>query len=305
MSLLSDTRDTPRTVWALVQLLAAHDGELERNGVWGWMDPFDTGKDDQGRPKAGNALDQTIGAASSLGLVDTDAAAGTVTLAASDLPDDLAGFGDWVHNHLARVPANHPDRVVLETLAWFVASFARNKGTAWVRDHNRDSLAEAINTALLSDSSDGAEDNRFNTSKWPRWREWVGFMGLGLEAPGTLFYPYPTTRLQRELEGLGNRLGFDHEIDAAPFLTAVAETMPYLDGGTLFEQAARRIGWHPNPWGLSTPLSVALRDLHEEGHIRLRMYGDTRDAFTLSPDTTSALKAIRTLTILAREGSND
>jgi hypothetical protein len=70
------------------------DGELERNGVWGWMDPFDTGKDDQGRPKAGNALDQTIGAASSLGLVDTDAAAGTVRLAAADLPEDLAGFGD-------------------------------------------------------------------------------------------------------------------------------------------------------------------------------------------------------------------
>jgi hypothetical protein len=305
MSLLSDTRGTPRTIWALVQLLAAHDGELERAGVWGWMDPFDTGKDDQGRPKAGNALDQTIGAASSLGLVATDIAAGTVRLAEADLPEDLVGFGDLVHAHLARVSADHPDSVVLEALAWFVASSARNKGTAWVHDHNRDSLAETINAALLSDSPGGTEDNRFNTSKWPRWREWVGFMGLGLEAPGTLFYPYPTTRLQRELEGLGNRLGFDHEIDAAPFLTAVAETMPYLDGGTLFEQAARRIGWHPNPWGLSTPLSVALRDLHEEGHIRLRMYGDTRDAFTLSPDTTSALKAIRTLTILAREGSND
>jgi hypothetical protein len=46
MSLLSDTRGTPRTIWALVQLLAAHNGELERVGVWGWMDPFDTGKDD-------------------------------------------------------------------------------------------------------------------------------------------------------------------------------------------------------------------------------------------------------------------
>jgi hypothetical protein len=34
------------------------------------------------------------------------------------------------------------------------------------------------------------------------------------------------------------------------------------------------------------------------------MYGDTRDAFTLSPDPTSTLKAIRTLTILAGEGGN-
>jgi len=110
--------------------------------------------------------------------------------------------------------------------------------------------------------------------------------------------------LQRELEGLGSRLGFDHEINAAPFLAAVAETMPYLDGGTLFEQAAHRIGWHPNPRELSTPLSVAMRDLHEEGRIRLKMYSDTRDAFTLSPDPTSALKAIHTLTILAGEENN-
>ena len=42
MSLLSDTRGTPGTIWALVQLLAAHDGELERAGIWGRMDPFDS-----------------------------------------------------------------------------------------------------------------------------------------------------------------------------------------------------------------------------------------------------------------------
>jgi hypothetical protein len=99
-------------------------------------------------------------------------------------------------------------------------------------------------------------------------------------------------------------LGFDKEVDAAEFLNAVAESMPYLDSGGLFDTAARRIRWNPNPRTLSTPLSVALRDLHEEGHIQLKTYGDTRDAFTLSQDPTSTLKAVRTVTIHAKEGAN-
>ena len=101
---------------------------------------------------------------------------------------------------------------------------------------------------------------------------------------------------------LGKRWDSIMSLDAAVFLKAVAETMPYLDGGSLFDGAARRIRWKPNPRELSTPLSVALRDLHEEGRIQLKMYGDTRDAFTLSQDQTSTIKAVRTVTIYSQGG---
>lgn len=300
MSLLSDTRGTPRTVWSLVQLLAAHDGQLDRDGVWGWLDPFDTGMED-GKKKAGNPVDQTIGAAASLELVAADRSA--VRLLVDPPPSELAAFADWVHERLVGLPPDHADSVLLETFAWYVASCGEKKGTRWVKEHKQERLADQIDGALRTEMAEPPSERRFNTTKFPRWHDWIGFVGLGTELPGSrFFYPYITERLQRELPTLALELGTGHEIEGAEFLSALGRRMPYVDGGSLFETAARRIRWNPSPRQLSPVPSIALREVHDDGLIELRMYGDTRDAYGLTYDPTHRIQAFRTVTIKEATG---
>lgn len=300
MSLLSDTRGTPNTVWALIRLLSSHAGELEREAVWGWLDPLDTRIDEHGHTKKGNTFDQTLGAAASLGLIESDRNSNTVRLLVSDPPTDIHGFSDWVHEHLATIPPDDSDSVVLEAYSWFVASCAKEKGTIWIKSLSREQLADKINMALLSDRRTADEENRFNTTKLPRWREWIGFIGLGIDMPSTArptFYPYVTERLEREVKKLTQGFRSDEEISASTFLMALAERMPYIDGGAHFDVAAKRIGWKPTPRQLSIVLSNSLRELHDEGLLELKMYGDTRDAFTLSPDPTHRVESFLTVTL--------
>jgi hypothetical protein len=309
MSLLSDTRGTPHTVWAVVNLLNSNNGELGREALWGWMDPFNTGLDEHGKAKAGNVLDQTLGAAASLDLIETDRSTNTIRLSVSSTPSTLSSFSDWVHGRLTSVPLEHPDSVVLEAYAWLVASCAKNKGTTWIRLRSRNQLADAINTALISEQTGSNEDNRFNSTKLPRWRDWLGFMGLGLDMPtddrGTTFYPSVTERMERELNKLRMEFGTEKEVEGSEFLSAIAGRMPYIDGGAQFNLAAKRIAWKPNPRQLSIVTSTALRDLHDDGLIELKMYGDTRDAYILSADATHRFNSFKTITLKATETADE
>jgi hypothetical protein len=308
MSLLSETRGTPRTVWSLIKLLSSHNGELELEAVWGWLDPFDTGIDEHGEKKSGSAVEQTLGAATSLNLIEVDRNTNRVRLTVSDVPLGIDAFSDWVHDRLTRIPLNHPDSVVLEAFAWIVASCAKSKGTNWIRVLSRNQFADAVNSALMSDQGGVPGDPRFNPTKVPYWRDWIGFVGLGLDMPtsgrtGT-FYPYVTERLEREVkkigDGLSDKVGQYPEIEATEFLTSIAKLMPYLDGGAHFALAAKRIGWNPTRRQLSIVASTALRELHDDGVLELKMYGDARDAYTLATDPTHKLEAFRTVMLKDR-----
>jgi hypothetical protein len=308
MSLLSDTRGTPNTVWALIHLLSTNAGELQQEGVSGWLDPLDTRIDEHGKTKKGNTFDQTLGAAASLGLIENDRNSKTIKLLVSDLPSDIQGFSDWVHEHLATIPLEDSDSVVLEAFAWFVASCAKEKGTDWIKSLSREQLADNINAALLSDRKIADEENRFNTTKLPRWRDWVGFMGLSIEMPSTgrpTFYPYVTGRFEREVKQLSEKLGHDEEITAATFLAALSERMPYVDGGAHFNLAAKRIGLKPTPRQLSIVLSNSLRELHDEGVLELKTRGDARDVYTLSKDQTHRIESFLTVTIKSPEAPHE
>jgi hypothetical protein len=309
MSLLSDTRGTPNTVWAVVNLLSSHQGELQRDALWGWMDPFNTGMDEYGKPKKGNLLDQTLGAATSLGLIETDRSTSLIRLVESPVPSSLSLFSDWVHDRLISSPMDHPDSVLLETYAWFVITCAQNKGTTWIRLLSQNDLVDKIDTALRSDRTGIDEESRFNLTKVARWRDWIGFIGLGLEMPsnerGMTFYPCVTERLERELMTLIERFGTDKELEASEFLSAVSERMPYIDGGLQFNIAAKRIGWKPNPRQLSIVMSNCLRDLHDDGLIEMKMYGDTRNAYSLAPDPTHRFDSFNTVTLKSRGIANE
>jgi hypothetical protein len=292
MSMMTDIQGTPERVWSLVSLVDAHGGEITRHVVKSWLDPFDTD------PK-GTALDDTIGAATSLEILATDSSSKTITLQLKELPRNMEGFADWVHGRLTQVPADHGDSVVLEVLAWFVARSAKEKGTTWIAGYSTQALCDQIR----HDIRVGSDDKRFNPTRYPRWRDWVGFIGLGVEVPrgaSSPFYPYVTERLEKVVGKLAPQLSVNSNIEAGEFLAAVAKEMPYVDGGRLFRNALERVGTTSQPRQLSPVLSVALRELDEEGVIKLRMHGDARDAFLLTHDPTHKLQAFREVIIKGR-----
>lgn len=288
MSLMSDTQGTPERVWALVQLLVAHGGRIPREEVRHWLDPL-------GSPiREATAITQTVGAASSLALVKHDTTSKSVALSSNDAPRDLLAFTDWVHNRLVGLSESHPDAVVLRAFAWFVANSAEQQGTTWMNGRTNTELADSIRSALGNDS----EGATFNATRYPRWRDWITFLGLGYDMPlkgTTIFFPYVVERMRRLRVDIFNDFDAREEVDAEAFLGTLSTLMPYLDGGTLFADMAQRIGWTPSSGSLSPVTSTALRELHDRGVFALRMYGDTRGAWALSPDPTHKIQAFRTV----------
>lgn len=296
MSLMSDTQGTPERVWSLVSLLRAHGGKLEREGVRVWLDPFET-------DSKGTAVQQTIGAAASLDLVESDRAGGTVRLLVDELPETQTDFTDWVHAKLVNTHPEDANSVVLDAYAWFIANSGKEKGTTWAQAMSTDALTERIRVDLTPEGEEG----RFNKTRYPRWRDWIAFMGLGIDLPltgGKAFYPYATARFEREMGWLRKQFGTGQEIAAEAFLDAVVRRMPYLDLGDLFQTAASRIRWSPPQRQLSIVFSTALRELDDEGVLELKMYGDAPNAFTLHYDQTRRKEAFVSVVLNPVEGGN-
>src|SRR3546814_6038283 len=95
----------------------------------------------------------------------------------------------------------------------------------------------------------------------------LGLM-VSLPLPSQL-YPLADGRLIRELARVGTHR--DQEVSADAFLAGLAVRLPYLDGGRMFLEATRRLGHSPAPRRLSPILSAALRNLHDDGLIELRL----------------------------------
>jgi hypothetical protein len=137
-----------------------------------------------------------------------------------------------------------------------------------------------------------------NTTKLLPWRRWLAFMGLGVSLPlvqGTPDLPLPSTRIARELA----RADFpvDVEMPAADLLAALAERLPYLDGGRLYAQACQRIEHAASGRRLSPLTSAALRDLHDEGFLSLRPRGDAADAARLWDDPSHLIQTFSTVLV--------
>ncbi|MCO6440209.1 MAG: hypothetical protein J5I81_03790 [Nitrococcus mobilis] len=296
MSLMTDIQGTPARVWSLVSLLRAHGGELSREGVKGWLDPFDT-------DTKGTAISNTIRAAASLELIQSDSTSYSLQLRSDKMPETLMGFADRVHTKLVETPADQGNSVILEVYAWFVANCAREKGTTWVERESADSLTEKIRVAITPEGQPG----RFNSTRYTRWRDWIAFTGLGVDLPiprGQSFYPSATVRLDRELEALRHRFGIGEQVPADMFLDALVQRMPYLDGGHLFLEAAGRIGWSPPARQLSIVFSSALRELDDEGVLELKMLGDAPNAFALHHDPTHRKQAFVSVVLNPGEAKN-
>jgi hypothetical protein len=255
-----------------------------------WLNPVFL-KDGTALPSQESAASHTILSAMSLGLITKSG--NEYRLSDSHLPQSFLAFTDDVHTRLCEAPSDDPDRVLLEAYAWVVLKTDLDGGFSWFADWNTKELADAINYSLPArDQSD--EGRRFNATKIPPWYGWLVAVGLFKDLANGDKYPYVTERLARVLADSG--LAFDTELPAQKVLNVIAQRMPYLDNGALLKEATKRAGT-VRPRHLSRVLSVALRDLDDEGRLVLRPVGDSSQNIPLAPDNFHKKNSIGLVTL--------
>src|SRR3546814_5684360 len=141
MSLLSSTQGTPERVWSLVSVIAGNGGALCKADAAAWLNPGFTrnGESVQEKP---TAFGQVLGAATSLGAVEADAA--MLRLNPSCCVASYAAFCDWVHDTLVALDSADKDAVVLETFAWLAVEVDRQGAAGWIRSEEHTSELQSL-----------------------------------------------------------------------------------------------------------------------------------------------------------------
>jgi hypothetical protein len=264
---------------------------MSKADLLAWLNPAFV----QGTPRsvAGVAAEQTLGAAVSLNFV-------TQTDAGYQLEDGLEfatldALADLTHQRLLSLTAQHADAVLPQAFSFIVARSERARGTTWLHTTTNKALAEAINTVLPSRADTSSEGRRFNEYKVaPFWR-WMILLGLALDLPGDGPHPYVAPRLAREL--VRSKLPRGEQIPIRRVLDIIAERMPYLDGGALYNSAAEKLGLPSQGRALSPILSTALRELDEEGVLALGARSDATGLVNLADDRFSPIKVVQFVTL--------
>jgi hypothetical protein len=158
----------------------------------------------------------------------------------------------------------------------------------WVHSWTTDSFADAADKALPEGEDDDGQ-RRINRTKLPAWRRWLVALGLYVPMPTLFPHPSPESRVSRELSELGSEEAGNWAADR--FTIELARRMPYLDGGIMYTNAAKRMGVTAAERRLSPILSSALRNLHDEGSLTLHFLGDAAGFLQLWPDRTHKLQA--------------
>lgn len=273
MSLLTATQGTPNRVFALLRFLQEAKTTVTMETLANWFAPKNRADGaDVARPK--EALEQTISAARSLGLIPENAPIVVV----DNVPDTIQEFANIAHARLRGLPATDANAVILKVYAWFVLRAERD--AAGLHRIDRDSLVTEIDSAFPR--SDAEDAKTFNTTKFKPWARWVSFVGLGVELPNTPFFPDPTERIRCELQDIAKAIGLNRDTEFRLVLDELRNRMPYLDSGPTFSEMVEQTGWKPRY--LSRVLSNAFRELHQEGMIRLTALGDSADRIQFSPD---------------------
>lgn len=276
MSLLTDTQGTPERVWSVLSALA-NLGEQPRPELERLLNPGVKPHLELVKPVN---IRQVLGAATSIGGIDGDRTTAASGLTASVLTQTQ--MADWMHDMLCGLEADDKNAVIFETYAWLAARSDKSGSMAWMHEMNAGTFASAAAEGLLGLDDDG--DVKMNSSKVVAWRRWLNFLGLAVVLPSPMqAQPSPAARLQRELVRAGVA---GQTLPAQAFIGLIAERMPYLDRGRLYRQACERLGHPPSSTQLSPLLSVALRDLHDEGVIEMTQVGDAAGIIRLTEDPT-------------------
>ncbi len=126
----------------------------------------------------------------------------------------------------------------------------------------RDNLCTEFNEALPIDIDRG---NQLNSTKLSHYLRWYAYAGMGWYDPSKRFILDPTVRLLRVIPFLFKGV---QRLDAAPFMTLLAQNCPELDGGNLFNDMSVNV-YSSADRVCTEALAIALRNLHDEGIIQL------------------------------------
>ena len=280
----------------------AQGGELDFDAIRNWFKPNFRGLDQRLIEGEHSNIRQMLGAATSLGLIDSNSQ--NRYRLVSSAPTSLEAFADDVHDRLIAVDWSDTDSIVLEAYAAMIAITEQEQGTTWLNLSAKDRAAR-INAAVRREGDEGDDESkkRFNSTKAAPWRRWIIFLGLGLPMPKGDLYPYPVPRLERELERARATNGMGDDAEIEPFIELIANRMPYLDGGRLFQSAADQIPLPPLERRITRVLSGALRDLHDDKRLLLETIGDARQTYAMTgePHAVKNIKAVH-FTLEATDG---
>lgn len=292
MALLAATQGTPERIWAIAKVLEAHGGSAPRGELQQWLRPrwdgiTDSARDDKDR----GLVSQALQAASGLGLIR---GRDPVDLLVTGLPSEIGGFSDLVHDLLLAQPEESADADILHAYACVVIQTEKLGNRQWLSDWTSAKIADLL-TGALPPKPVVTSDQRYNPYRHPAWLRWVEFIGLNETLSSRTSLLSVTSRLQRALRA--SELPRDSTIAPDDFLNWVAAALPYLDKGTLYLAAAKRMG-HVAGSTLSRLLSAALRDLHEDEVIRLVVpRGDAQVGAKLAADALADVKAFNAITL--------
>jgi len=115
-------------------------------------------------------------------------------------------------------------------------------------------------------------DNPFNKTKYTGLHRWYDYSGHGWFDMEEVFQPNPYGRVKRSLPRIFETTGM---LSADEFFARLSLLCPELDGGKIFLDAAPPL-YDPSLKQLSSGLSHALVDLHEDRIIRLHCTADSR-----------------------------
>lgn len=278
MSLLSVTNYTPQRVFALLRLLDAQGGELEFETIRTWFKPEEYFSN-LNTPEDAN-IRQMLGAATSLDFIESPSQ-NRYRLNVR-VPESLEAFSDLVHDRLVCVGWDNPDSIMFEAFAATVVITEMEQNTQWLEESVK-TRADRIQAAVReADGNDEENSKRFNSTKMPPWKRWMIFLGLGISFPKGELYPYPVSRLEREINReIFEKREVSDRLEIDQFLNLVSRRMPYLDGGRFFESAANKSRLPHTERKLTRVLSGALRDLHDDKRVALETVGDAKQIYTL------------------------
>jgi hypothetical protein len=266
---------------------------MRREEMHTWLRPRFEDQYDEGRTAADRmAVDQVLLAASGLGLLDLGR---DVLELIVPPPSDIQAFSDLAHDLLARMPAGASDADLLDGYACAVVHTELIGARQWFGEYSLVQTADLLTRSLRPRTVD-TSDQRFNTTRPPPWRRWLAFIGLSeVLGPRTALLSC-TGRLARELAR--GDLPRDTSLQADLLLGWIADRLPYMDGGTIYAEASARMGLVPRPT-ISRVLSSALRDLHEDGMIRLMTpRGDAQGGVRLSADPLASVQQFNSFVLV-------
>jgi hypothetical protein len=139
-----------------------------------------------------------------------------------------------------------------------VARSGNDAGQQWANEFNQKVFGGA------------PSENPFNSTKYTGLRRWLRYSGLGWHDSEDGFVPCPYERVRRKLFDVFKK---KRRLSSDEFMGQLAGYCPELDGGEIFLSVIR----NRNVDRICTrALATALRDLHDDGVIRLDCPADSR-----------------------------